>query len=59
MKRFAFSAIAIASCIVAAIAAQSAPGGQAQPPSTTGVVVKGKAPVSSDVLKVTRQPVQS
>ena len=42
-----------ARCIVAAIAAQSAPGGQAQPPSTTGVVVKGKAPVSNDVLKVT------
>ena len=53
MKRFAFSAIASASCIVAAIAAQSAPGGQAQPPSTTGVVVKGKAPVSNDLLKVT------
>ena len=43
MKRVAFSAIA-ALCLVAAIAAQSAPGGQAQPPSTSGVIVKGKAP---------------
>jgi zinc protease len=52
MKRLAFAAIAAALCFVAALAAQSAPGGQAQPPSTTGVVVKGKAPVSNEILKI-------
>ena len=30
-----------------------APGGQGQPPSSAGLVVKGKAPVSNDILKVT------
>ena len=29
-----------------------APGGQGQPPSSAGLVVKGKAPVSNDILKV-------
>jgi zinc protease len=52
MRRLALSAMA-AWCLVSVITAQSAPGGQAQPPSTTGVVVKGKAPVSNEILKVT------
>ena len=51
MRRLALSAMA-AWCLVSVITAQSAPGGQAQPPSTTGVVVKGKAPVSNEILKV-------
>lgn len=38
--------------VVASVAGQAAPGGQAQPPSSAGLVVKGKAPVSNDILKV-------
>ena len=37
---------------IAAVSGQMAPGGQAQPPSSAGLVVKGNAPVSNDVLKV-------
>ncbi len=39
--------------MIASPAGQTAPGGQAQPPSSAGLVVKGKAPVSNDILKVT------
>jgi zinc protease len=52
MKRLMLPAVVLASCVVASLAAQSAPGGQGQPPSTAGLVIKGKAPVSNDVLKV-------
>ena len=38
--------------MIASPAGQTAPGGQAQPPSSAGLVVKGKAPVSNDILKV-------
>ena len=43
----------LASGVVVSVAGQAAPGGQAQPPSSVGLVLKGKAPVSNDVLKVT------
>ena len=43
----------LASGVAASVSGQMAPGGQAQPPSSAGLVVKGKAPVSNDVLKVT------
>jgi zinc protease len=42
----------LAAGVVATAAGQTAPGGQAQPPSSAGLVVKGKAPVSNDILKV-------
>ena len=42
----------LAAGVVASVAGQTAPGGQAQPPSSAGLVVKGKAPVSNDILKV-------
>jgi zinc protease len=42
----------LAASVVAPAAGQTAPGGQAQPPSSAGLVVKGKAPVSNDILKV-------
>ena len=42
----------LASAVIAAVAAQTAPG-QGQPPSSAGLVLKGKAPVSNDILKVT------
>jgi len=48
-------AIAISALVVAAATAMSAgqgPGGQQQPPSTAGLIKKGKAPVSNEVLKV-------
>jgi zinc protease len=35
------------------VAGQTAPGAPAQPPSSAGLVLKGKAPVSNDLLKVT------
>ena len=38
--------------VATSAAGQTAPGGQAQPPSSAGLVVKGKAPVSNDILKV-------
>jgi zinc protease len=44
---------ALASGVVASVAGQIAPGGQAQPQSSAGMVIKGKAPVSNEVLKVT------
>jgi len=50
-------AIAIAVVLIASAAAivtgQMAPGAPGQPPSSAGLVIKGKAPVSNDVLKVT------
>ena len=51
MKRFLF---AVAFCAVAAaLAAEQAPmGQQGNPAKQTGTVLKGKAPVSKDVLKV-------
>ena len=39
--------------MVAAPLAAQQPGGQQQPPSTTQMVLKGKAPVSNELLKVT------
>jgi zinc protease len=43
----------LAAGVVASVAGQAAPGGQPQqPPSSAGLVVKGKAPVSNDILKV-------
>ena len=43
---------AIAAGVATSVAGQMAPGGQRQPPSSAGLVIKGKAPVSNDVLKV-------
>ena len=43
---------AIAAGVATSVAGQMAPGGQGQPPSSAGLVIKGKAPVSNDVLKV-------
>ena len=43
--------VAIAAIAIAAPGAQ-APAGVQQPPSTAGMVVKGKAPVSNEILKV-------
>ena len=43
----------LAAGVVASVAGQMAPGGPAQPPSSAGLVIKGKAPVSNDLLKVT------
>jgi zinc protease len=51
--RIALLSAVLASALMAVAAAQSAPGGQGQPPSSAGLVVKGKAPVSNDILKVT------
>jgi predicted Zn-dependent peptidase len=45
------AAFLISLAAAAAVAAQSAPG-QQEPPSSSGMVKKGKAPVSNDVLKV-------
>ena len=44
---------ALALGLVASVAGQVAPGGPGQPPSSAGLVLKGKAPVSNDILKVT------
>lgn len=43
--------VAIAAIAIAAPGAQ-APAGVQQPPSTAGMVIKGKAPVSNEILKV-------
>ena len=43
---------AIAAGVATSVAGQMAPGSQGQPPSSAGLVVKGKAPVSNDVLRV-------
>jgi len=43
--------VAIAALTIAAPGAQAPAGGQ-QPPSTAGMVIKGKAPVSNEILKV-------
>jgi zinc protease len=50
--RIALLSGVLASGVIAALGAQTAPGGEAPPPSA-GLVVKGKAPVSNDILKVT------
>jgi predicted Zn-dependent peptidase len=49
-----FAAFALAAAIpLAAVAQQPQPaGGPQQPPSTTAMVLKGKAPVSNDILRV-------
>ena len=44
---------ALALGLVVSVAGQMAPGGPGQPPSSAGLVLKGKAPVSNDILKVT------
>jgi zinc protease len=44
---------ALACGVVASVGGQAAPGGPAQPPPSAGLVLKGKAPVSNDILKVT------
>ena len=51
--RIALLSAVLASVVMVVVAAQTAPGGQGQPPSSAGLVVKGKAPVSNDILKVT------
>lgn len=57
MKRVIFqltrtlTMIALAT-LLAGLAQAQAPGGQAQRPSTKGTVIKGKAPVNKEVLKV-------
>ena len=50
--RIALLSAVLASVVTVFVAAQAAPGGQGQPPSSAGLVVKGKAPVSNDILKV-------
>jgi len=51
--RIALLSTVLATVVIVSAGAQQAPGGQAQPPSSAGLVVKGKAPVSNDILKVT------
>ena len=38
--------------LAVSVAGQMAPGAPGQPPSSAGLIIKGKAPVSNDVLKV-------
>ena len=45
-------AVGLVGGLAASVAGQTAPGAPAQPPSSAGLVMKGKAPVSNDVLKV-------
>jgi zinc protease len=44
---------ALALGLVVSVAGQIAPGAPGQPPPSAGLVLKGKAPVSNDILKVT------
>lgn len=53
MMLLALFAGVLAAGFAASVAAQMAPGAPGQPPSSAGLVIKGKAPVSNDVLKVT------
>jgi zinc protease len=46
-------AVGLVGGFAASVAGQMAPGAPGQPPSSAGLVIKGKAPVSNDVLKVT------
>jgi zinc protease len=46
-------AVVLIACAAAIVTAQMAPGAPGQSPSSAGLVIKGKAPVSNDVLKVT------
>ena len=45
--------LAIASIATVSLSGQPPAGGQGEPPSSKGLILKGKAPVSDDVLKVT------
>ena len=46
-------AVVLIACAAAIVAGQMAQGAPGQPPLSAGLVIKGKAPVSNDVLKVT------